>query len=197
MLEVIGRSCRMSQSLRRGTAVALGVAALAVAGCGDDGATVAQESTSAVPAATAPADVPTTTTPPAAEPAPSTAESGTGTETVPTATTGAPTGESGEGGAGDEEAIRVPAAFRVAADGTVTPRTITVPAFLPVELSITAVGEDRRVTIDAPGAGTFAVAAGGTARKRVAGLKAGEYDVTVAGGGRATLRVTPGGDAGP
>lgn len=200
MAEVIGRSWRMSQSLRAGVLAGLALVALLSAGCGDDAATVAQESTSAVPAATTPAAVPTTTTTTPASgttPAPSTAESGTGTETAPTATTGQPTGETVEGGAGDEEAIRVPAAFRVRADGTVTPEQITVPAFLPVEITITVAGADRRVTVQAPGAGVFDVAGGGTARKRLAGLKAGEYAVVVQGGGRATLRVTPGGDAGP
>jgi hypothetical protein len=197
---VIGRSWRMAQCRRRvAAAVIAAVLAVAAGGCGDDGAaTVAEQATSAPAAATATAAVPTTTTPATATP---TATTPATTGTAPTATTGVPPGGDGAGedqpgGAGDEEPIRVPAAFRVQG-ATITPRQITVPAFLPVALAVTAVGDRRRVTVDAPGAGTLDVAAGGTARRMLDGLKPGDYPIVAEGGGRATLHVTPGGDAGP
>lgn len=198
MPEVIGSSWRMSQS-RRVVAVAALVCGLAAAGCGSDGgAAVMQQATSAPAAATAPAAVPTTTTTTPAASAPTAAP--TSTSTAPTATTGVPpaggTGEAQPGGAGDEEPMRVPAAFRVQGDA-ITPARITLPAFLPVALAVTAVGERRHVAVDVPGVGTLDIAAGGTARRTLAGLRPGDYALVADGGGRATLHVTPGGDAGP
>jgi hypothetical protein len=188
-------------------AVALAAAVLA-AGCGSDdttSATVVQEPTTAVAPATGPAaTVPTTTvvTPTTSTP--------TSTSTNPTATTGVPTGgvkptttggapaggEQGQGGAGDEEAARVP--VTLTADGaSLSPTTVTIPAFLAIELRVTARGGAEKLTISAPGGGTLAVAAGQTATKRLAGLKPGDYTVTTAGGAKTTLRVVNGGDPGP
>jgi hypothetical protein len=166
-------------------------------GCGDKGggqSVVQQPSSSPAPAATdtAPAarTAPATTTPPA-----TTQPQTTPATTTPTATTGLPP-ESQPGGAGDEQAARVPAAFTVAG-ATITPARITVPAFLAIELSITAQQAAQRVTVDAPGVGTIDVAAGGTARRQLAGLRPGDYRVTTARGGAATLHVVSGGAPGP
>jgi hypothetical protein len=159
------------------------VVALGVLGCGgDDGA-------SPTVARTAP-QVTTRTAGTTAE-QPST----TPTATAPTATTGVPP-EDQEGGAGDEEPARVPAAFAVEA-GRITPKTITVPAFLTVELRLTAKAAPAKVTLDAPGGETYDVAAGGTARVEVNGLKPGDYPVRVEDGGTATLHVVSGGAPGP
>jgi hypothetical protein len=177
----------------------------ALAGCGDDPASksVRQEPTTAPGAATGPdATLPTTTTPPVA--------TATGTTPTPTATTGEPTGtatapdtggapaggEQGEGGAGDEEAARVPVRL-IATGGALSPTTVTLPAFLALEVTVSSTAGAQRVTVDAPGGGTFAVPAGGTATKRVAGLKPGNYPVTTAAGGKAVLHVVSGGDPGP
>jgi hypothetical protein len=149
--------------------------------------------------------VPTTTT---AAPTPTT--TGTGTATAPTATTGVPTGgvdpsdnggapaggEQGEGGAGDEEAVRVPVTLTTTG-AALSPTIVTIPAFLAIELRVTAKGGAEKLTIAAPGGGTLAVAAGQTATKRLAGLKPGDYVVTMASGGKSTLHVVNGGDPGP
>jgi hypothetical protein len=180
------------------------VVALTAAGCGSDdttSATVVQEPTTA-PDAT----VPTTTT---VTPTTSTSTS-TSTSTNPTATTGVPpggvkptttggapaSGEQGEGGAGDEEAVRVPVTL-TAGGGSLSPTIVTIPAFLAIELRVSAKAGAEKLTISAPGGGTLSVAAGQTATRRLAGLKPGDYPVTTAGGGKATLHVVNGGDPGP
>jgi hypothetical protein len=186
-------------------AVLVAVIALTATGCGDDdttSATVVQgpDATAPAPAGTAPAT--TTSTP--------TTSTSTSTSTNPTATTGLPTGgvkptttggapaggEQGEGGAGDEEAARVPVTLTVDG-GSLSPTVVTIPAFLAVELRVSAKGGAEQLTISAPGGGTLPVAAGQTATKRLAGLKPGDYRVTTAGGGKTTLRVVSGGDPGP
>lgn len=182
------------------------VVVLTAAGCGGDdttSATVVQEPTTA-PDAT----VPTTTT---VTPSQTTSTStSTSTSTNPTATTGVPPGgvkptttsgapaggEQGEGGAGDEEAVRVPVTL-TADGGSLSPTVVTIPAFLAIELRVSAKGGAEQLTISAPGGGTLSVAAGRTATKRLAGLKPGDYPVTTAGGGKATLHVVNGGDPGP
>lgn len=175
-------------------AVVLAVVAALAAGCGDDEPTPSGEGvapTTAVAPATAPdATVPTTatTTPTATTGVPK----GGATPTTPTTTTG---GESGEGGAGDEEAVRVPVALTLG-DNAFTPSIVTVPAFLTLEVTVTS-SRSATVTISAPGGGTLAVPAGGTATKRLAGLKAGDYSVTAGGGAKTTLHVVNGGDPGP
>jgi hypothetical protein len=200
---------------RSALAAAGAVAALAAAGCGDDdttSATVVQQPTTAVAPATGPdATVPTTTT---ATPTTTTdgGGGGTGTSTSmdPTATTGVPpggvdpsknggspaNGEQGEGGAGDEEAARVPVTLTTAG-ASLSPTTVTIPAFLAIELRVTAKGGAEKLTISAPGGGTLSVGAGQTATKSLAGLTPGDYSVTTASGGKSTLRVINGGDPGP
>jgi hypothetical protein len=85
----------------------------------------------------------------------------------------------------------------VVAGATITPARITVPAFLAVDLRITAERAAQRVTVDAPGVGTIDVAAGGTARRLLAGLRPGDYRVTSDAGGDAVLHVVAGGAPGP
>ena len=196
----------MSRLTRPALAVLVAVVALTVAGCGDDdttSATVVQgpDATAPAPAATAPA----TTTETATTPSTSTSTSTNPTATTgvppggvkPTTTGGAPAGgEEGEGGAGDEEAVRVPVTL-TAAGGSLSPTVVTIPAFLAVEVRVSAKGGAEKLTISAPGGGTLSVAAGRTATKRLAGLKPGDYAVTSAGGGKATLHVVSGGNPGP
>jgi hypothetical protein len=144
---------------------------------------VAQEPATAPPAT----DVPTTTTPTAT--APKTTPTATGPSTVPG-------GESGPGGAGDEEPARTPAMFVVTA-GHLSPATVTAAAFLAIDVSVTTHDGPQRVTIDAPGGSTFTVAAGGTRHVLLDGLKPGDYPVTTTAGARATLHVVRGGAPGP
>jgi hypothetical protein len=189
-------------------AAALGALAGVAAGCGGD-----VEGTATVvrsPPATVTTEVPAPV--PATVPSPTTAAppASTSASTSPTATTGTPPsggvqapdanggtpagGEQAAGGAGDEEVARVPATF-TASGATLTPARITVPAFLPVDLSVTAKGAAQNVTIE--GAGTLDVAAGATGHQRIAGLKPGDYAVTTSGGANAVLHVVSGGAPGP
>jgi hypothetical protein len=198
-----------------GAALALAGAALALGACGDDAnrtATVVGDSSTAPPAAsgsqstTVPA---TTTPPPSSSTATATTPSAPPAGTNPTATTGVPpsggapdTGgtsadsEQAPGGAGDEEGARVPATFTLAG-GAISPAWVTVPAFLAVEIALTAEDGAQKVTIAAPGGGTVDVAPGTTARRSLSGLKPGDYTVATAGGAKATLHVVSGGDPGP
>jgi hypothetical protein len=178
------------------------VVALTATGCGSDdttSATVVQgpdaTAPAPAPAATAPATTTSTSTPTATNP---TATTGVPTGGVkPTTTGGAPAGgEQGEGGAGDEEAARVPVTL-TADGGSLSPTVVTIPAFLAIELRVSAKGGAEQLTISVPGGGTLSVAAGQTATKRLAGLKPGDYPVTTAGGGKTTLHVVSGGDPGP
>jgi hypothetical protein len=191
---------------RSALAVLVAVVALIAMGCGEDdttSATVVQGPDATSPTPTATAEAPATTEAPATSTPTSTSTSPTATTGVPpggvkpTTTGGAPAGgEQGEGGAGDEEAARVPVTL-TADGGSLSPTVVTIPAFLAVELRVTAKGGAEKLTISAPGAGTLSVAAGQTATKRLTGLKPGDYAVTTAGGGKATLRVVSGGDPGP
>ena len=184
------------------------VVALTAVGCGSDddttSATVVQE-----PATAPDAAVPTTTTVTPSQTT-TTSSTSTSTSTNPTATTGVPPGgvkptttggapaggEQGEGGAGDEEAVRVSVTL-TADGGSLSPTVVTIPAFLAIELRVSAKGGAEKLTISAPGGGSLSVVAGRTATKRLAGLKPGDYPVTTAGGGKATLHVVNGGDPGP
>jgi hypothetical protein len=158
-------------------------------GCGDNGdggSKASQQPQSSPPPAPATSPPATATTPPV------TATTPPATSTTPTATTGEP----GPAGAGDEEPIRVPAVFTI--QGTaITPERVTVPAFLSVDVTLTAKGGAQRVTVAAPGGGAFDVAAGGTHHTKLSGLPPGDYAVTTAAGGRATLHVVRGGAPGP
>lgn len=195
--------------MRRAGAALVAVAALAASatGCGSDdspSSTVVQQPTTAVAPATGPeATVPTTTT---ATPPRQTTTTGPGmsTDTSPTATTGLPPGgvdpgkkgEQKPGGGGDEEPARVPVTLTTAG-AALSPTIVTIPAFLEIELRVTAKGGAEKLTISAPGGGTIAVPAGKTITKRLTGLKPGDYAVTTASGGKSTLRVINGGDPGP
>jgi hypothetical protein len=189
---------------------ALALAAFA-AGCGGDDAqrtatVIDVPTTTQGPSTTPDAPAPTTTTPTVTTPA-----APAPTTTDPTATTGVPPGgaeapddnggtpaggEQAPGGAGDEEAPRVPATFTISGS-SISPAQITVPAFLAIDLAVSVKGAAEQVTVAAPGVGTLYVATGGTARKQLAGLKPGDYAVTTAAGGKATLHVVSGGAPGP
>lgn len=161
------------------------------------------DATVSVTTATAP-PVTTTTAPPGGG---ATTPSATGTTSAPpapatpTGTTTAPA----DGGAspvaptvpgGDEEGVRVPAAFTVSAGG-VTPTQVTVPPFLRVELTLrSGDGDAHRVTLRTRAPASYDVPAGGTATQLADGLPAGTYAILVDGresGG--SLRVAD--EAGP
>jgi hypothetical protein len=204
---------------RAGLLAALALAgAVVAAGCGDNSrrtATVVQSPTTGAPPATGPdATIPTTatpTTPAQTTTAPQADTGGTPAGTNPTATTGVPTGgtqapadnggtpaggEQAPGGAGDEDGQHVLAAFTVAG-ATITPTQITLPAFLALDIAVTAKGGAQKVTIAAPGAKPIDVGADATGHERLAGLKPGDYTVTTGSGAKATLHVVSGGAPGP
>jgi hypothetical protein len=164
---------------RAAALVLLSSAALAGCGGGSDHRAGAASSSSAAdaPAATSAKPEVTTTVP---------------TGSVPTGggapTTSTPT----EAGGGDEEGVRVPAAFRLR-DGRLTPATVAVPAFLRIELVIAnRDAASHRVAFH----GTSLTVAGGHTRSvLVGGLKKGRFPVTVAGGGRAAI--VTGAEGGP
>jgi hypothetical protein len=83
------------------------------------------------------------------------------------------------------------------AGASLSPTIVTIPAFLTIELRVTAKGGAEKLTISAPGGGTLSLRAGQTVTKRLAGLKPGDYAVSTASGGKSTLRVVNGGDPGP
>lgn len=163
----------------RAACLACVIAAVALAACGDDARTTGSGEGADLPG-TSTATTTAATTPSAA---------------APTATTGVPvggvttsTGESGAGGAGDEEPARVPVTL-THASGSLSPTTVTVPAFLSLEIRISG----PATTATLPGGGQLA--APGT--KTITGLKPGKYTISTADGGRTTLDVVNGGDPGP
>lgn len=173
----------MWRSLRRPTAPALLAAlALAVGACGggNTGAGTSQPTASA----------PEATTPP-----PDATQPGTGPVTTPTTTTPAQTQPSGDAG-GEEQAVRVPASFVVAPGARLTPRTITVPPFLAVEISVRSDdGRPHRLVLETPVPHALEVAAGARAAVRIPGLRAGRYRVTL--DGRPAGALVAGGEVGP
>jgi len=152
----------------------------ALAACGDN----EERSSQVTPITTATAEVPTVT----ADTGTTAATATTGVTVAPPTTTGATTGPQGTTtteigpGAGDEEAIRVPADFEISAAG-VTPLTITVPAFLTIALKATSKdGRAHTLRIAGPkGPITLAVPPGGAGQKTIEGLPDGTYPIALDG----------------
>jgi hypothetical protein len=151
--------------------------AAALAGCGDDEATSAPEPTPEATAVTTEEPTPT----PSATDTPS-----------PTATEQPPPEEQ-EGGAGDEEAARVPARYTVDAAGVHPPR-VALPAFLAIELSVQN-GFASPITVRLEGAEPFRVGPYATEQVRVDGRRPGRYVIDF-GRGKTGLLVT-GAEPGP
>jgi len=193
----------------RALAVTLAVTlmpALAVGACGG-GSTGGAPPTASAPDATAPPS--DATQPGTTAVAPTATERTTPAQTAPShgggkrrsrsgsagggGNGGSPGGTAGGGG---EEAVRVPAAFTVTAHGRLKPRTITVPAFLAVEISLRS--KDRRahtLALRGPVPHALRVAAGKRAAMRIPGLRAGRYAVLL--DGRRAGALVAGGEVGP
>jgi hypothetical protein len=104
---------------------------------------------------------------------------------APTATPTSP--EDAPGGAGDEEAAHVPVELTVHPDGQVTPKTVSVPAFLALELEVTnRTAAPISVSMEDV-TGEFEVEPGARATRRVEGKPRGRYEVRVTGGGSAVV----------
>ena len=153
----------------RRLAILLGAAL--VAGCGGSKST----STSSTP--TAPLSSPPLTTPTQTS---ATETSVTLTQTAPEKT---PTGAIN---------VRVPARFTIAADGSVTPPTITIPAHLPVELIVVSKLQAHRVRLRTT---TLTVPANRQAEALIDHLPVGSYPLFVDREPRALLVI--GGAPGP
>jgi hypothetical protein len=122
------------------------------------------------------------------------ATTSTGTSTGAT-TGGTTSGETGPGGAGDEEGTRVPAIFSLKA-GKLTPPTVSVPAFLAAEVTVTSTDAQAHTVLVKVGKGyTFAVAPRGSGTVKVPGQKGGKFTILVDGKPAGTL--TWGGEPGP
>jgi hypothetical protein len=143
--------------------------AAALAGCGDDETVSAPSPT---PEATAVATETPTPTP-------------TTTETPAPTATEQPAPEEQEGGAGDEEAARVPARFTVGPDG-IDPPQVSVPAFLAIELIVDN-KLDRPVIVRLEGAEPITAGPGEVARARLDGRRRGRYVVNFLSVGQALL----------
>lgn len=178
----------------RKCAAILCIGILAGAGCGGTESVSSESQRTASPALTATTATvgtetqPTTTTPAPAPPTtstttpPPTSTEGTGGASAPP--------ESDPGGAGDEEGVRVPAAFSVGA-GDASPHSVSVPAFLRIELRVrSSDGEAHAVRLATVAGTALEVPAGGTATRSVPGLAKGAYALLVDGSDSgAVLRV--------
>lgn len=172
---------------RSAAAVLTSVALLALAGCGSDGTSGTATDVQSGGSATSEGGA---VLPPTIAAAPSTATA-TGTTAAPATTTNP---ESQPGGAGDEEAAVVPAAFTFGSGG-VSPDRIEVPAFFTIRVSGAAEdGQDHELVFQGK---TIAIPAGKTRAATVTGLKPGTYPVTVDGAQGAATIVVSSDAAGP
>lgn len=86
--------------------------------------------------------------------------------------------------------VRIPATFTVTASGTLTPPVITVPAALPIEVTVTSGdGNPHRVELGTPAPHSFSVPAGGKGSVLVSKLHKGTYPVDVDGSPKGSLLV--------
>jgi hypothetical protein len=180
----------MARVFTHSSSAALATLLLALTACGggESSSSAPRSTATEGPTATATETPPTATAPGAATPPPD----------APTPTpTPATTGEDQPGGGGDEAEARVPVAVTVGSDGTISPGTVYVPAFLALELRVrNRTAGPLRVTWDASEpAGAFEIGAGKVSARRVAGLKRGTYFLAIDGAG--TAAITAGPEPGP
>lgn len=105
-------------------------------------------------------------------------------------------GRSGGGKGSGEQPIRVPATFEISG-GRLLPYTISVPAFLAVQVTVASRdGRAHVLTLQTSPPRRLSVPAGGRASLRIPGLRAGNYRLVPASGGSGGV-LAVGGDAGP
>lgn len=163
-------------------AVAATLTGLAAAGCGGDGGGTVRRTSGGGGASV-----------PATQPAPATSSTAVqGTAPPPGSTTGA------AGDSGGAEPVRVPATFIFSAGGRVQPATVTIPAFIAVELTLASRdGRAHALLLDDGGRRyRLAVPAGGRRTTRIPGLRAGTYPLRPEGAGPGA-RLVVGGEVGP
>jgi hypothetical protein len=149
--------------------VAVLAVAGALAGCGDDEPTATSSPTPAPTAAATERATPTTTP----------------TETPSPTATEQPGPEEQEGGAGDEEEVRVPVRFTVGDDG-IEPPEIGVPGFLALELIIRN-DTSRPIVARLEDTEPLTVNPGETTRARLEGRRPGRYPIDFGAAGDAVL----------
>ncbi len=190
-------------------------AAAAIAGCGGSKQSSSSSSSTTSSAATSSsatrtASTPTSNSPTAtAETSPPTTSTGA-TTSKPRTTTGSGSGgvspqPSAGGGAhgtkvkkpaGGSANARVPATFTISRSGSVSPRTVSAPAFLAISLTVVSGdGKHHQVRVLTLAPHVLNVPAGGRASTLIGGLKAGDYTVQIDGKPRAKLVI--GGEPGP
>ena len=157
-------------------AVVAVIAAAALAGCGGDDDQTSSSATAAPP--------------PSATPTPSETATATPTPTATATEQPSPTAtknpEDQPGGAGDEEAIRVPAEFTISPDLKISPQQISVPAFLQIEF-IVHNKSDQPVDVTWAGGKLMTVQPHDNASTTVKGRKKGSYVVSASPGGDAVI----------
>lgn len=171
---------------RAATAMLAAAAALAFAGCGSDKESASTSTQNAAQTSPPVATAPSATAPPADANVPATG---------PDAVTTSP--ESQQGGAGDEEGVRVQASLLLD-NSKVVPTVVKVPAFLPIELVVVSVeGVDRRLTVDTKGGDkrTFEVPALKHKTFELPGLPKGDHQIYI--DGKAMAKLDVGGEPGP
>lgn len=156
-------------------AVAAVIVAAALAGCGGD-----DDQTSSATAAPPPSATATPSETPTATPTPTPSAT---SQPSPTATQSP---EDQPGGAGDEEAIRVPAEFTISPDLKISPQQISVPAFLQIEF-IVHNKSDQPVDVIWVTGKLMTVQPHDNASTTVTGRKKGSYVVTANPGGDAVI----------
>ena len=149
------------------------LAAAALAGCGGDDADETAAPSTPAPAPSAATEAATATA--SASPSPTATE-----QPLPSVSP-----EDQPGGAGDEEAIRVPVEFTLSGGG-ITPNQIAVPAFFAIEL-IVHNKTSQQAVVRLEGAEPMTVGAGETGRARLEGRKKGSYVVDAGPAGQALL----------
>jgi hypothetical protein len=152
------------------------VVAAVLAGCGGDDS----QTTSATPAPP-PASPTETTATPSATPSPTPTPTAT-TQPSPTPTSA----ENQPGGAGDEEAIRVPAEFTISPGLKLSPQQISVPAFLQIEFIVHNKSE-QPVDVFWVSGKLMTVQPHDNASMTVPGRKKGSYVVSAKPGGDAVV----------
>jgi hypothetical protein len=135
---------------------------------------------------------PTATTPTATTP-------GTSVPTaVPTNTAPGPgtPGSTGSAPAGGQERIRVPGNFTIRAGGVLSPRTVSAPAFLAIQMKV--ISRDKKpdhVQVLTQHSYSFTVPPGGRVSKLIRGQRQGNYTILVNNAVRGFLLI--GGEPGP
>jgi hypothetical protein len=86
--------------------------------------------------------------------------------------------------------VRLPATFKIAPDGTLSPPVIAVPASLPIQLTVvSADGHAHHVVLQTSKPHALSVPANGKASVLLVGLKKGDYKLVVDGAVKGSLSI--------